>query len=547
MPEAPAPATRSTPRPSWIVARVVARRAIRSGALWGSVFGVYVYSSASSYAGAYPTLASRQQFARSYGTNVGIRALIGPARHLDTAAGFTAWRCVGVLALVGAVWGLLTGTRLLRGEEDAGRWEVLLAGPTTRGQATARALAGLAAGWVTLFAATALLSVAGGQAATPSFTPGDALFLALAATSSAGVFLALGALTSQLGATRRRAAALAGGVFGAAYVLRMVADSDPSLGWLRWLTPLGWVQELRPLTGARPILLLALAGLTVGLGGLAVRVARARDVGSSVLPDRDRAPTRTGLLGSPAGLAVRLARPAGLAWVAGVGAGALFFGLVAQSAANAVSGSATIQKAIGRLGGASGGTSAYLGLTFVVLATAVTLVAAGQVGATREEEADGRLENLLARAVSRPSWLAGRLATTVAIVVACGVAAGVLAWVGAASQHSGVSFERLLEAGVNIVPPALFVLGVGTLVHGALPRGAAAVSYAVVAWSFLIELVGSVIKASHWLLDTSVLYHVAPAPAANPNWGSAAGLAAVGAGAAALGGYLFTRRDLVGA
>ncbi len=36
------------------------------------------------------------------------------------------------LMVLGAVWGLLTATRLLRGEEDAGRWELLLAGQTTR-------------------------------------------------------------------------------------------------------------------------------------------------------------------------------------------------------------------------------------------------------------------------------------------------------------------------------------------------------------------------------------------------------------------------------
>ena len=50
--------------------------------------------------------------------------------------------------LLGAVWGLLTSTRLLRGEEDGGRWELLLAGRTTRRRAAAQALAGLGAGAV---------------------------------------------------------------------------------------------------------------------------------------------------------------------------------------------------------------------------------------------------------------------------------------------------------------------------------------------------------------------------------------------------------------
>jgi len=56
-----------------------------------------------------------------------------------------------------------------------------------------------------------------------------------------------------------------------------------------------------------------------------------------------------------------------------------------------------------------------------------------------------------------------------------------------------------------------------------------------------------VIKANRWVLDTSVLYHVAPAPATSPHWVSAAVMAGVGLLAALLGGFVFTRRDLVSA
>ena len=59
------------------------------------------------------------------------------------------------LMILGAVWGLLTGTRLLRGEEDQGRWELLLAGGPRRARATGQALAGLGAGVAVLWALTA--------------------------------------------------------------------------------------------------------------------------------------------------------------------------------------------------------------------------------------------------------------------------------------------------------------------------------------------------------------------------------------------------------
>jgi ABC-2 type transport system permease protein len=105
--------------------------------LWGVVAGAVVSSSASGFAAAYPTADSRRQLARSLGGNSGLQALFGTARRLDTVAGFTAWRSMGLITVIGAAWGLLSSTRRLRGEEEVGRWELLLSGPTTQRTATA--------------------------------------------------------------------------------------------------------------------------------------------------------------------------------------------------------------------------------------------------------------------------------------------------------------------------------------------------------------------------------------------------------------------------
>ena len=530
-----------------VIAQLVGRRAIRSALPWGCVFALYVVASISGYLGTYRTVASRQQLARALTPNVGLRALIGPARHLDTAAGFASWRCLGVLSVVGALWGLLAATRLLRGEEDAGRWELLLSGPTTRRRAAVEGLVGLGAGWFALFALTAVATLADGQQPTPAFTPSGSLFFALALSAGAAMFASVGALTSQLAATRPQAASLAGGVLGLAFVLRMVGDSGAGLHWIVWFSPLGWLEQLSPLVGSRPVLLVPIVCFVAGCSGLAVELAARRDVGASVLPDRTTARPRLRLLSNPATLAVRLVRPVALAWIAALSAAGLLFGLVAQSAANATTGSATVQRALSRLGGRHGGAAAYLGITFLIVATMVGLIAGGQVVATREEEAEGRLDNLLAGRSSRWAWLAGRLGVTLGVLLLGGLGAGLAAWLGAASQHSGIALGTLAGAGINTVPPAVLLLGVGTLAHAAVPRAAGAVAYGLIAWSFLIEFVGSVVKMSHWMLDTSVLYHVAPSPATSPHWVSASALVALGVVAAAAAGGIFSRRDLISA
>jgi ABC-2 type transport system permease protein len=150
------------------------------------------------------------------------------------------------------------------------------------------------------------------------------------------------------------------------------------------------------------------------------------------------------------------------------------------------------------------------------------------------------------RPVARAGWLAGRLAVTVATLLASGLLAGLCAWLGAASQHTGVRFASLIGAGLNVVPPAFCLLGLGVLVWGVRPRAATFVVYGLLAWSLLVEVLSGTVTVSHWLLDTSVFHEMSAAPAVAPDWTSAAALTAVGAIAAALGGLAFVRRDLAG-
>jgi ABC-2 type transport system permease protein len=148
--------------------------------------------------------------------------------------------------------------------------------------------------------------------------------------------------------------------------------------------------------------------------------------------------------------------------------------------------------------------------------------------------------------VTRLSWLAGRLAVSAAGLVIAAITAGLFTWAGAAASGASLGFATMLAAGVNLTPAGIFVLGTATLVHGLAPRFAVVAAYLVVAWSFLIEIVGASIGLSHWLLDTSIFHHIARAPAAPVQWDMAAILTAIGIAAAIVGAIAFSRRDLQG-
>jgi ABC-2 type transport system permease protein len=132
-----------------------------------------------------------------------------------------------------------------------------------------------------------------------------------------------------------------------------------------------------------------------------------------------------------------------------------------------------------------------------VIVLLVATAAGGQVAATREEEAEGYLDYLLARSVDRLRWLAGRLWLSALALVLIGVVAGLFTWVGAASTGAGLGLRTMLAAGVNVVPACVLVLGIGTLAHGLAPRFTSAVAYGLVVWSFLVEVIGASVGASH--------------------------------------------------
>jgi ABC-2 type transport system permease protein len=535
--------------PQLAVARFTGRRAMRGGALWGLVFGLYVYDNAVSFDTIAGTAAKRTGLLASMASNAGLKALLGDTQGITARGGFTDWRAIGVTILVASIWGLLASTKALRGEEAAGRWELFLSGQTTPRRAAAGALAGLGAGVAAMFVLTALLTVGFGTRSNVAIRPGPGLLLALAIVSGAAMFAAVGALASEVMPTRSRAAGLAGAIFGAAFMLRALGDATSSAHWLVYLSPLGWVEQLHPLTGARPVWLLPIIAL-IALCGAATILLADRDLGASLLADKDAAAPRTALLGSPVLFAWRMNRTVIACWLGATLLASLLYGSLAKSTGQAFANSGALRKFTGSLTHVLerqlqlAGTRVFAGIVFLILMTLIMAFVASALGRVREDEAEGYLDNLLARDVSRPRWLAGRAGLILAAAVSAGLLGGLGFWVAAASQHSGLSVHELVLAGINSAVPATLLLGLGVLTFGFAPRLTSIVCWGLLAWAFLLDMLGSAIKVNHWVMDTSLLHHPALAPAVSPDWRVAGTYLALGAAAALLGGWRFTTRDL---
>lgn len=521
----------------------IARRAFADGRVrtlsFAALFAFMAYVNVSGYEHSFPTLRDRLAFVRSFGNDASVRLFYGQPYDLLHAGGYVAWRVGGFGAIFAAAWGLLAAVRALRTEEDAGRWELLLAAPVRRRDALLAVLAAIAGGWLVLWLGLWLGCAGGGLA------PGGSAYLALAALTPALVFAGVGALASQVAPTRRLALELGIVVLAVAFVLRVVADTSSGAQWLRWATPLGWAEELRPFADPRPLVLLLPLAASAALLALAGRIALQRDVGSGLIESRDRHAPRLRLLGSPIALALRCERGSLVGWLAGVGLFALVVGVLSTTFEGARL-SQSVREELARYGIAALTPSAILGFYFLFFVLAISLFACAQVVAARREEAGQQLETLLALPVGRRPWLAGRVAIAVGGAVALALAAALLAWAGARSRGADVSLADALGAGANCLPATLLFLGASALALAAWPRATSGVAYGLVSVAFVWQLFGAALGAPSWLLGLSPFHHVGLVPAQDFKALAAALMLALAAVALAAAFALFARRDLTG-
>jgi len=266
---------------------------------FGLLFLLVAYAQPAAYRSDYPTLRDRLGFIHAFAGNASLRLFYGRPFDLLSVGGYSAWRVGGILAIFAAAWGMLAATRALRAEEDSGRTELLAAAPVSRRRLFAAAVSGCLVGVLVLWAALLVGLLAGG------LPVGGSAYLALGTVAPGLVFLGVGAVACQLAPTRRVAIEISSAGLGAAFALRVIADTSSGLGWLRWATPLGWAEEMRPFTGSRPLLLLLPLAAGIGLLLAAGAIALRRDVGLGLLRARERAAPSFRLLSSPVQQALR--------------------------------------------------------------------------------------------------------------------------------------------------------------------------------------------------------------------------------------------------
>ncbi|MFF8191783.1 ABC transporter permease [Streptomyces bobili] len=497
--------------------------------LWVGVNALMVLSMPNTLKGLYGTPGERAGLMEQMAANSSLRALVGPVFD-DSLGALTAWR-VGVYAgALAAVTSILIVVRHTRDEEESGRQELLASGMVGRRASLTSALLTAAVADAVL----ALLVTAGlaGQGVAGAL----ALGLGLAAVGM--LFATMAAIVAQLTESARLARGLTSGVLGAAFVLRAAGDSatDDGSSALTWLSPLGWLENLRPFADERWWVLALFAAAIAAQGVAAYVLAGRRDIGMSFLPTRPG--PATGRLRTASALAWRLQRGAVLGWSIGFFLAGVVYGGMAEGAADLVGDNERAREIFQRMGGHSAITDAFLAAMIGMLGLVAALYIVASVLRLHGEETSGRAEPVLANAVGRLRWAAGHL------VIAFGGAALImlLAGLGFAVGHGEETGPIL--AGCLVQLPAVWVVGgLAILLYGLAPRLAPA-AWGVAGAVLLIGWIGPALDAPQPVLDLSPFGHLPKLPGGGMEWAPVLTLTALAAGLVTAGLAGLHRRDL---
>ncbi|MFJ9535861.1 ABC transporter permease [Streptomyces sp. NPDC101225] len=503
-------------------------------AVWVVAVPLLVLLTAAAVKGLYPTQHDLDVAARGSEGNAAAIAFNGPALALDTMGGEVAFQTGTIGLVMVALMSIFTVGRQTRGEEEAGRAELVRALPTGRHAGVAAALL-VIAGMNTAVATAVTLGLLALGLPTAGSVLFGASFLALGL-----VFAAFTTVAAQVSENTRVVHGCTGAVLGLAFVLRAVGDIGD--GTASWFSPIGWVQKTRPFAGERWWPLLLAAGGAAAALALASVLAARRDLGAGLVPPRPGRSRAAPGLGRPLGLALRLQRGSLIGWSCAVFLAGIAYGWVADDVQDLVGDNDTMRKVIASFGGTSI-TDAYLTRSLLTVALVGAGFAVQSALRPRGEETALRAEPVLATPVSRLRWAGSHLSVavlgSVLVLGAAGLGTGLTY---ALVSHDAGQILRLLGAALAYAPALWVLAGVATALTGLAPRAVGA-AWAVLGLCLVAGVLGDVLGLPGWLLGLSPFQHLPQLPADSWTTGAASAVTAVAAALVATGLAALRHRD----
>jgi ABC-2 type transport system permease protein len=528
----------------------------RSVAIWGIGLALLMLTVGTAYNGVIggpdkvQQIASLQKIANSFAF------LIGKAYDLDTFGGFVTTRYMGVVPVLLAIFALLAGNALIRGEEEQGSLDLLLSTPHSRATVYLQKWAGLVVALAAICALCWLGLIAG--AATGGLQL-DAGATAVAFLNTFLISLFFGTMTMAFGQlfSRKVAAGWTSGLLAATYFMHTSSQQLPGREWLGFLSPFYYYNLSKPLarsvgTDWPAMALLAVIVLPVLAAGLMMYLNRDHNsyfrLWTTTPSKNTRAVYRPGSTWLKNNFTFSLGQtlPGTLVWTAGLSFYIVFMVLSVPSLRESIETllSGELFKNLGFLIDSSVESLLqlllFVSIMVLFVAYAVTLVA-GWSG----EELQGRLELVLSTPLPRWRILLGRfLATQVALVLLVFLT-WLSCWLACNAAGLVVKQGNLAAAFFGLWVVCSLVVAVGFGLSAWNPGPAAGILGGLVIVSYLLDLLGTVLRLPVWVQDLSVFRQYGKPVVTGPNWPSLLVMLLLIVVFVGLAVFRFEKRDVV--
>lgn len=507
----------------------------------------------------YAEPASRAAYAAALEMADVMTALGGASGGLAQLGGIIANELAIMVLPAVAIAGVMLAVASTRAEEDAGRTELVTARPVAHRAPLLGAFAPVTASLLLLAAlivgAMTLVGVPliGAEDGIAGPADGGALGYGMALAAYGLLFSGVGFVVAELARDARSARMTGLAVVALAYLVRVgvngagrgVTAGDDAVG-LSWITPVGWFDAVAPFAHMRWSPLLVLAAAALALHVLAIVLRGQRDLGAGLIAARPGPVAAPRRLGTPLGLAWRLARGSLLGWLLGVVALAALMG----SQLPAWIGALQQSEAMLELMGMDADASAVTNMTMAFSALLAASAGIGRIGALAEEEDSERLALTLSRPVGRVRlWSASvgvALAGAAGILIVAGLVYAATGWVALQGDEGALdafSVPDTILATAVLLAPTLLLVALAAAWTGWTGRSPWP-AWALLGASAAILFLGPGLDLPEIVIGTAPLSAVGSVPVDDPVWGAVAVEAVLAAAAVVLGALRFARRDV---
>ena len=410
------------------------------------------------------------------------------------------------LVMIAGVMNIFLVSRHTRQDEEMGRLEVIRSLPVGR-------LSNLASTMIVTVIANFLLALLTGGGMFALRETGMTFSGCMLFGVSLGViglfFAASTAIFCQCTANNRTATGLSILLLFVLYMLRAAGDIGTEI--LSLISPLGLILRTEAFVSNYWWPIWMILGISVVLTFIAFVLARTRDLGRGLVPEKPGRRHASVLLSSPFGLAFKLLRTSIIVWLITMFVMGGMYGSVFDSLEGFLSGN----EVLGAIFAASeefSATEQFAALLMTIMSMLTVIPVINFVARITSEEKHGHTEHLLGHSVSRQAQMGAYLIPAFIISVVLQVLMTLGLWmVGSIVLDTIPSLTIFMVSAMSYLPAIWVMLGVTIFLVAFLPRFTSA-AYVYLGYSFVSVYMGTLVGLPEWMQKITPFGYISQYP-----------------------------------